>query len=120
MTTTQNRPPEAGRRRRMPVPLPQEAGTVSDQESRQVAEAARETEWRKPSFGKELFLGRFRLDLIDPWPQPDPIRTAKAEEFLAEARRVRAHRGRRRRRSSATPASPTRCSTAWPSSARSA
>src|SRR5689334_20446016 len=53
---------------------------VSEQQARQVAEAARESEWRKPSFGKELFLGRFRLDLIDPWPteqsRPD------ADEFL--------------------------------------
>jgi hypothetical protein len=50
--------------------------------SRQVGEAARETEWRKPSFGKELFLGRFRLDLIEPWPRPDPQQVAKAEGFL--------------------------------------
>ncbi|SDZ25817.1 hypothetical protein SAMN05444365_10890 [Micromonospora pattaloongensis] len=63
-------------------PLPAEAGQVSEREARQVAEAARESEWGKPSFGKELFLGRLRLDLIDPWPTPDPAATAKAEEFL--------------------------------------
>ncbi|MEV4538140.1 acyl-CoA dehydrogenase family protein [Asanoa sp. NPDC049518] len=62
--------------------MPQEAGTVSYQESREVAEASRETNWTKPSFGKELFLGRLRLDLIDPWPQPDPMRSAKGEEFV--------------------------------------
>ncbi|MDG4827594.1 acyl-CoA dehydrogenase family protein [Asanoa sp. WMMD1127] len=62
--------------------MPQEAGTVSYQESREVAEASRETDWAKPSFGKELFLGRLRLDLIDPWPQPDPIRAAKGAEFV--------------------------------------
>nr|WP_239090644.1 acyl-CoA dehydrogenase family protein [Asanoa iriomotensis] len=62
--------------------MPQEAGTVSYQESREVAEASRETDWAKPSFGKELFLGRLRLDLIDPWPQPDPIRAAKGDEFV--------------------------------------
>ncbi|MEV0733087.1 acyl-CoA dehydrogenase family protein [Polymorphospora sp. NPDC050346] len=60
-----------------------EAGQVSEKEARQVAEAARETEWGKPSFGKELFLGRLRLDLIDPWPQPDPERVTKADDFLA-------------------------------------
>ncbi len=81
MTTTQNRPPEAGGADGAGA-LPQEAGTVSYQESREVAEASRETDWTKPSFGKELFLGRLRLDLIDPWPQPDPIRTAKGEEFI--------------------------------------
>ncbi|MBF9130858.1 acyl-CoA dehydrogenase family protein [Plantactinospora sp. S1510] len=63
-------------------PLPKEAGQVTEREARQVAEAAREVEWGKPSFGKELFLGRFRLDLIDPWPQPDPERAARAEEYL--------------------------------------
>ncbi|GIF68646.1 acyl-CoA dehydrogenase [Asanoa ishikariensis] len=81
MTTTQNRPPEAGGTDGAGA-LPQEAGTVSYQESREVAEASRETNWTKPSFGKELFLGRLRLDLIDPWPQPDPIRSAKGEEFV--------------------------------------
>ena len=45
---------------------------VSEQEARQVAEAARETEWSMPSFVRELFLGRLRMDLIDPLPAPDP------------------------------------------------
>ncbi len=58
--------------------------TVTEQQARQVAEAARETEWQKPSFGKELFLGRFTLDLIDPWPTPDPEKAARGTEFLAK------------------------------------
>src|SRR5256886_5768666 len=62
--------------------VPQGA-SVDEKQARQVAEAAREAEWRKPSFGKELFLGRLRMNLIDPWPTPDPERTAKAEEFIA-------------------------------------
>ncbi|MFI1989034.1 acyl-CoA dehydrogenase family protein [Actinoplanes sp. NPDC020271] len=53
---------------------------VSEKQARQVAEAARESEWRKPSFGKELFLGRFRLDLIDPWPRPP--QSPEADDFL--------------------------------------
>src|SRR5689334_25068552 len=57
---------------------------VSEQQARQVAEAARESEWRKPSFGKELFLGRFRLDLIDPLPAEDPAKAAKGEAFRAK------------------------------------
>jgi len=59
---------------------------VNEQQARQVAEAARETEWRKPSFGRELFLGRLRLELIDPPPEPDPERAGRAEEFLAKLR----------------------------------
>jgi hypothetical protein len=57
---------------------------VSEREARQTAEAARETEWRKPSFGKELFLGRLRLDLIDPWPAASAESVARAEPFLAK------------------------------------
>ncbi|GAA2847878.1 acyl-CoA dehydrogenase [Actinoplanes cyaneus] len=53
---------------------------VSEKQARQVAEAARESEWRKPSFGKELFLGKFRLDLIDPWPSAPP--SPEADDFL--------------------------------------
>jgi len=41
---------------------------VSEKESMEVAEASRETEWKKPSFMRELFLGNFRLDLIHPYP----------------------------------------------------
>ncbi|MGH8909153.1 MAG: acyl-CoA dehydrogenase family protein [Egibacteraceae bacterium] len=52
-------------------------------QSRQVAEAARETEWRLPSFGKELFAGRFRLDLIHPHPRPTEQERRKGEAFLA-------------------------------------
>ncbi|TDB69684.1 DUF1974 domain-containing protein [Micromonospora sp. KC721] len=58
------------------------SGQVTEKEARQVAEAARETAWDRPSFGKELFLGRFRLDLINPWPRSDPADVARAEEFL--------------------------------------
>ena len=43
-------------------------GLASEKEARDVAEAARESEWSGPSFVRELFLGRFRLDLIHPHP----------------------------------------------------
>src|SRR5882757_8059863 len=59
---------------------------VSEKEARQVAEAARETEWTQPSFGKELFLGNFRLDLIHPQPRQDPAAIEKGEAFLAKLR----------------------------------
>jgi alkylation response protein AidB-like acyl-CoA dehydrogenase len=62
------------------------SGQVSEQEARAVAEAARETEWSKPSFVRELFLGRLRLDLIHPPPAPDPEEQARGEEFLARMR----------------------------------
>jgi alkylation response protein AidB-like acyl-CoA dehydrogenase len=59
---------------------------VSEQEARQVAEAARETEWSKPSFVRELFLGKLNLDLIDPPPPPDPEEQARAARFMDDVR----------------------------------
>jgi alkylation response protein AidB-like acyl-CoA dehydrogenase len=59
---------------------------VSEKEARQVAEDARETEWTLPSFGKELFMGDFRLDLIHPQPRLEPEAVEKGERFLADLR----------------------------------
>ena len=61
-------------------------GPVDEQEARQVAEAARETEWVKPSFVRELFLGNFRLDLIHPYPEQAPEDAAKTDAYLARLR----------------------------------
>jgi len=55
---------------------------ASEKEARDVAEAARESEWSGPSFVRELFLGRFRLDLIHPHPAEDPEETRRAQPFL--------------------------------------
>ena len=51
------------------------AVTVTEQQARDVVEAARETEWKH---GKELFLGNFRLDLIHPSPRSIRSRWRKA------------------------------------------
>ena len=56
---------------------------VSEREARQVAEAAREQSWTQPSFGKQLYLGDFQLDLIHPPPAADPDLTRRGEEFCA-------------------------------------
>ncbi|NUR72596.1 MAG: acyl-CoA dehydrogenase [Hamadaea sp.] len=58
---------------------------VTADQAREILESSRD-EWRKPSFGKQLFLGRFRLDLISPWPQPDPEKAARADAFLPKLR----------------------------------
>ncbi|HEX4683067.1 MAG TPA: acyl-CoA dehydrogenase family protein [Gemmatimonadaceae bacterium] len=55
---------------------------VSEREARDVAEAARESEWSGPSFVRELFLGRFRLDLIHPHPAEDPNELDRAKPFF--------------------------------------
>src|ERR1700710_1237798 len=72
MTATETRPD-----------APVDKTQVSEKQARQVAEAAREADWHKPSFGKELFLGRLRMDLIEPWPTPDPSKVEAATGFLA-------------------------------------
>ncbi|MFI6036143.1 acyl-CoA dehydrogenase family protein [Streptomyces sp. NPDC051315] len=59
---------------------------VTEREARQVAEAAREQHWRKPSFARELFLGRFRLDLIHPHPLPTDEAVRRGEQFLTKLR----------------------------------
>src|SRR3954464_11630927 len=65
----------------------QPAGLASEKEARDVAEAARESEWSGPSFVRELFLGRFRLDLVHPHPvQDDPAERARAKPFFAKLR----------------------------------
>ncbi|MFW0773831.1 acyl-CoA dehydrogenase family protein [Paenarthrobacter nitroguajacolicus] len=52
------------------------------EEAREVAEAARETEWNRPSFAKGLYLGSFDLSLIHPWPQAKPDDVQRGEEFM--------------------------------------
>ena len=52
---------------------------VTEQEALAVAEASRQKQWKQPSFLKELFLGSFRLDIIDPYP----IRGEQRPEFVA-------------------------------------
>ena len=59
---------------------------VSEKEAREVAEAARESGWERPSFAKELYLGTFDWSLIHPHPRQDPAAAAPGEEFLAKLR----------------------------------
>src|SRR5881394_4337118 len=55
---------------------------ASELEARDVAEAARESEWSGASFVRELFLGRFPLHLIHPYPESDPAEERRAEPFM--------------------------------------
>jgi alkylation response protein AidB-like acyl-CoA dehydrogenase len=55
---------------------------ATEKEARDVAEAARESEWTEPSFLRELFLGRFRLDLIHPHPEYPAEEAARAKPFM--------------------------------------
>ncbi|MEU4696881.1 acyl-CoA dehydrogenase family protein [Nonomuraea dietziae] len=55
--------------------------------AREVAEQARQAEWERPSFGRQLFLGDFRLDLVHPIPTLDESAAKKGEEFVRALRR---------------------------------
>ncbi|ACZ84056.1 acyl-CoA dehydrogenase family protein [Streptosporangium roseum] len=55
--------------------------------AREVAEQAREKEWARPSFGRQLFLGNFRLDLVHPAPGMSEADAKKGEDFLRALRR---------------------------------
>ena len=59
---------------------------ATEVEARDVAEAARESEWAGASFVRELFLGRFPLDLIHPYPEEDPAEQARAAPFMEKLR----------------------------------
>jgi alkylation response protein AidB-like acyl-CoA dehydrogenase len=60
---------------------------ATEQEAREVAEAAREKEWQAPSFVRELFEGAFRLELVHPFPEIDPREAEKARPFLERLER---------------------------------
>ena len=61
---------------------------ATEQEARDVAEAARESDWTEPSFLRELFLGRLRLDLIHPFPPENDAERENARPFMEKLRAV--------------------------------
>jgi hypothetical protein len=61
---------------------------TTERESRAVAEAARESDWDRPSFARGLYLGRFDLDLIHPHPRAASDDEARGTEFLERLRQV--------------------------------
>lgn len=62
--------------------------SVTAEQARAVAEESRESGWDKPSFAKGLFLGRFPLQLIHPFPRPSGDEAARTEAFLAKLREL--------------------------------
>ncbi|HUJ13384.1 MAG TPA: acyl-CoA dehydrogenase family protein [Thermoanaerobaculia bacterium] len=64
-----------------------ETKTQGAVEAMEVAEASRETEWEKPSFVGQLFLGNLDLDLIHPFPEQPAADKAVGDEFLPKLER---------------------------------
>jgi len=63
--------------------MPADAGY---KEARAISEAAREKDWKLPSFGKGLYLGNFQPELISPQPDMPLDAVEKGEQFLAVLR----------------------------------
>jgi len=55
---------------------------AEEKRSLEVAEEAREREWRQPSFVSELFMGRLTADLVFPFPEQDPEDRRAGDEVL--------------------------------------
>ena len=56
-------------------------------EAMEVAEASRQTEWEKPSFVGDLFLGKLNIDLIHPFPEQPADDKAEGDAFLPRLER---------------------------------
>jgi hypothetical protein len=52
-------------------------------EARELAEDSRQSEWTSKSFAAELFLGRFRPELVVPFPEQDSADRREGDAFLA-------------------------------------
>ncbi|HET8762585.1 MAG TPA: acyl-CoA dehydrogenase family protein, partial [Gemmatimonadales bacterium] len=57
---------------------------ASEQEARDVAEAARENEWTAPSFVRTMFEGDYRPDLVHPFPEVDAAELERARPFMEQ------------------------------------
>jgi alkylation response protein AidB-like acyl-CoA dehydrogenase len=75
-----------------PPVKPERTQLATEQEAREVAEAAREKDWEAPSFVRELFEGSFRLDLVHPYPTMDPADVERARPFMERLERFLAER----------------------------
>jgi len=53
-----------------------------------VAEAARETEWKLPSFAAKIFDGGFQWDLIYPYPEQTATDRRVGDEYLAKLEQI--------------------------------
>ncbi|WP_461164300.1 acyl-CoA dehydrogenase family protein [Arthrobacter sp. R4-81] len=51
-------------------------------DARAITEAARETQWDRPSFAKGLYLGSFDINLVHPWPEAKPDDVERGEAFM--------------------------------------
>jgi alkylation response protein AidB-like acyl-CoA dehydrogenase len=70
-----------------PPVTPSRTGLATEQEAREVAEAAREKEWEAPSFVREMFEGSFHFGLVHPFPRMSPADIEAARPFMERLER---------------------------------
>jgi len=68
-------------------PKPPRAPLATEQEAREVAEAAREKDWEAPSFVREMFDGSFHFGLVHPFPRMDAAEIEEARPFMERLER---------------------------------
>ena len=62
--------------------------TEGQRQALEVTEAAREAVWENPSFALELFQGRFRDDLMFPYPLQEEADRRVGDQYVAQVRKV--------------------------------
>ena len=60
---------------------------ASETEAMKVAESARESTWERPSFLKEMFLGKLRLDYIIPFPDFKGVTRPEFQEYFQKMKK---------------------------------
>ena len=62
--------------------------TVAKQKAMDLAEESRESEWKFPSFTAEMFRGKFRWDLMHPYPVQSAEDQKIGDDFIAQLKTV--------------------------------
>lgn len=65
-----------------------EKKTSGHSQAMEVAEEAREKEWRYPSFGGQLFMGDFNYQMLFPFPEQDPEDKKIGDAFIEQMTRL--------------------------------
>ncbi len=66
-----------------------EAGKSKEEiEALEIAEDARETEWKQPSLVADLFMGKIQTDALFPFPEQSPEDRKIGDDFLAKIKSV--------------------------------
>ena len=62
---------------------------AAKQKAMDLAEESRETDWRFPSFTAEMFRGKFRWDLMHPYPVQSKEDQKIGDDFIADEKHQR-------------------------------